>query len=59
MVRAGAEQCFFCAHWMKMDSTRPEGWAAFREVVRRINATLGDRIEWVKPSEYGRRLPTG
>ena len=59
LVRAGAETCFFDMHWMKMNPANDEGWAAFREVIRRINATLGDRVAWVKPSDYGRRLLDG
>ncbi len=59
LVQSGAAQCFFCAHWFSMNPGLPEGWGAFQEIVRRINATLADRVEWVKPSEYGQRLLDG
>lgn len=56
LVLAGADQCFFCAHWFAMNPTRPQGWRVFQEIIRRINATLGDKIEWVRPSDHGARL---
>ena len=56
LVHAGAAQCFFVAHWHTMNPRHSQGWEAFQAIIRRINATLGDRIEWVKPSEYGQRL---
>lgn len=56
LVRAGAAQCFFCAHWFTMNPTQPRGWQTFQTIIRRINARLSDRIEWVSPSTYGARL---
>lgn len=56
LVRAGAAQCFFCAHWFTMNPTQPRGWETFQTIIRRINARLGDRIEWVTPSTYGAAL---
>jgi hypothetical protein len=56
LVLGGAVQCFFCAHWFAMNPRNPEGWATFQEIIRRINAKLSDRIEWVKPADYALRL---
>jgi hypothetical protein len=56
LVMNGALQCFFCAHWFSMNPTKPEGWRVFQEIIRRINTRLSDRIEWVRPSDYGARL---
>ena len=56
LVLAGAEQCFFCAHWFSMNPEAVEGWHAFREIILRINRTLGDHIQWVSPGAYGVRL---
>lgn len=56
VVLRGAGQCFFCAHWFDMNPSRPRGWQVFQEIIRRVNRHLGERIEWVKPSDYGMRL---
>jgi hypothetical protein len=56
LVLSGAEQCFFCAHWFSMNPEEVVGWAVFQEIILRINRTLGDRIEWIAPGAYGRRL---
>jgi hypothetical protein len=56
LVMNGALQCFFCAHWFSMNPTKPEGWQVFQDIIRRINTHLSDRIEWVRPSDYGARL---
>jgi hypothetical protein len=56
LVQAGAPSCFFCAHWFSMNPAQPEGWQGFQEIIRRINTHLADRIEWVRPSDYGARL---
>lgn len=56
LVRQGAAQCFFCAHWYDMNPRQAEGWHTFQAIIRRINRHLGDRITWVKPSDYGAGL---
>jgi hypothetical protein len=56
LVRSGAQQCFFCAHWFSMNPRQEEGWRVFVDIVTRVNRHLEKEIEWMTPSTYGRRL---
>jgi hypothetical protein len=56
LVTSGATQCFFCSHWFSMNPTQPKGWETFRTIIRRINDHLDGRIEWMTPSDFGKRL---
>jgi len=52
LVRAGAPYCLFYAHWQGINPFDGVGWEVFRQVVRRVNTLLRDRVVWMRPSEY-------
>ena len=52
LVRAGAPYCLFYAHWQGLNPATGVGWKAFTQVIARIRKHLGDRVVWMRPSEY-------
>ena len=56
LVRAGAPYCIFYAHWQGLNPANGVGWDAFRQVVARTRKHLGDRVVWMRPSEYTDQL---
>lgn len=56
LVDGGAPYAMFYAHWQGLNPANGVGWEAFTEVVRRAKDRVGDRIEWLRPSEYAGRL---
>ena len=51
-VRKGMPYCFFHAHWQGLNPESGCGWEAFKLVVQRIKDHLGDRVVWMRPSEF-------
>ncbi len=56
LVRSGAPYCIFYAHWQGLNPVNGLGWAAFVEVVRRVQRHLGDEVVWLRPSQYTAQL---
>lgn len=50
-VAAGAPYCLFYTHWQGLNPGNGVGWDAFRTVIDRIEARLGDRVAWMRPGE--------
>jgi hypothetical protein len=59
LVQAGAPHALFYAHWQGLNPAKGVGWEAFTQLVRRANRFLGDRVEWVRPSDLAARLQRG
>jgi hypothetical protein len=55
-VRAGAPHCIFYAHWQGLNPATGVGWQAFQTLVRRVRKHLGDRVVWMRPSQYTETL---
>jgi hypothetical protein len=55
LVQAGAPCCVFYAHWQGLNPFNGVGWRAFTEVVTRVRRFLGDRVEWLRPSDITER----
>ncbi len=51
-VRAGRPYCFFHAHWQGLNPANGVGWEPFKLVVQRIKEHLGDRVVWMRPSQF-------
>jgi hypothetical protein len=56
LAATGEPHCIFYAHWQGLNPFTGVGWQAFIQVVQRIQKHLGDRVEWLKPSDYASRL---
>jgi hypothetical protein len=55
LVEAGASCCVFYAHWQGLNPHDGKGWQAFTDVVARVKRHLGDRVEWMRPSDITER----
>ncbi len=58
-VLAGAPYCLFYAHWQGLNPGNGHGWNAFTTVIDRIKTRLGDRVEWLRPSDIAARYHKG
>ncbi len=56
LVRAGAPYAIWYAHWQGLNPANGVGWAAFTQVVARVQRFLGDEVVWMRPSAYTEQL---
>jgi hypothetical protein len=59
LVRAGAPYCIFDAHWQGLNPANGVGWAAFTQMVARVQKHLRDQVVWMRPSDYTDQLLQG
>ena len=59
LFRQGAPYCLFYAHWQGLNPLNGAGWAAFTEVVKRVQKHFKNQAAWMRPSAYtGSLYPT-
>jgi hypothetical protein len=52
LVRAHLPYALFYTHWQGLNPANGVGWAAFTQVIRRVQKHLRDEVAWMRPSEY-------
>lgn len=58
LFRRGEPYCLFYAHWQGLNPLNGAGWAAFTEVVKRVQKHLKDQAIWMRPSACAASLNT-
>jgi hypothetical protein len=56
IVASDAPYCIFWTHWWTINPVSGPGWQTFQTVVRRVNKLLGERVVWMRPSEFTEQM---